>query len=170
MIIYDNQEYYVLKYSSVLNENVTLLKKELLTKEEINEYSDNYVSQNGEYPYLENDTCYRAYDDMENEWYMVNNGGCTNDYNDSDIKKIIDKWANKYDSDLVIKNNYKARIIDYSEIFDCMAFEEYDISPSQIGYKKSDDTPEWTVINDRPYWTMFKYEDSNTNVYQISII
>jgi len=61
---------------------VVLFKSDTLTKEEINRYS------NGEYndvfvPYFISEECNRD-----------NTNGCTNNYDNSIVKKIVDNWAN----------------------------------------------------------------------------
>lgn len=135
-------------------EYVTLLKEDLLTAEEVNAYNGNYTSINGEYPYLESNNCNSS-----------NQSACTTLYSSSDIKKIIDNWASKYNNDLINIDNYKARMITENELLDKLDFESDHGSPTEH-YSAGEDTPEWSYIDGKPYWSMSQYGDSSS-VYGI---
>ena len=137
IVEYNNAEYYVLKDSSTNDDYVTLLKKDPLTAEEVNQYSSSYVSQDGEYPYYESDTC------NDNK-----QTGCSTNYNTSDVKKIIDGWSSKYSDDLVNISGYKARLLNRNEVSQNFL---YDLSSGY--YNSTSSTPKWFYKN-YTYWTM----------------
>ena len=156
IVTYDNQEYYVMDNSQGNKSYIKLLKKEPLTVNEINAYNTSYTSTNGEYPYLENSTCTSG-----------NTTNCSTNYDNSNIKTIIDNWSNSYNNDLISINGYKARLVNNNDIMDYFAYESYYASPNN-GYRASSDTPSWAYINGKPYWSMKTSEDSNIQVYGVS--
>ena len=107
-IKFDNDYYYVIENSDSNKSYVKLLKEKPLTNDEINNYSNNYKSINGEYPYFENNNCNTNYDD-------------------SSIKNIIDKWSYKYDNQLISINGYRARLITDEEIINNLNYQLDDI-------------------------------------------
>ena len=153
-ITYDGQSYYVLQDSDSSSDYVVALKKEVLTAEEVNQYSTNYVGQDGEYPYYQSDSCF--YDELLDDGDF---SGCTNDYNQSNIKKIIDEWSSSYSNDLVNVNGYNARLILKDEVIDNLKYILYNPSISSSIYTFSEDTPDWSYINNIKYWSMTSVED-----------
>ena len=152
IVTYNGSEYYVLKDSSISDEYVTLLKKETLTASEVNQYSTSYVSQNGEYPYYESDTC--------NENIQT---GCSTNYDTSDVKKIIDGWSSSFSDDLVEIDGYKTRLIGENDI----NFEYYE-GISDSGYGLSSDTPNFIRNSNNMYWINLISGDLLYQVYKIN--
>lgn len=145
-VIYDNQEYYVLEESDNSKKYVTLLKANPLTAKEINTYSTDYVSQDGEYPYYEDDTCN---ENDKSRCYRRNN------YYTSNIKFVIDKWSNNFSDDLVSsidEYGYKSRLLDEDDIINNLKFESFDVGSGGRDYRKSIETPFWLFNSN--YWTM----------------
>ena len=154
--IYKNTEFYVMEESDVDSDHLFLLRADLLTKEQINKYSNNsYVSENGEVPYYYSDNC-----NLDNET------GCVNDYNKSLIKTIIDNYVkNELDeNDLMEVDGYKAKILDVSTLKQNDFFNiGYD---SLTGGKILDDTPEFIKkFSNLHYWLMpWSDKLSNSNI------
>ncbi len=156
LVTYHDNEFYVLEDSSLEQEFVTLLKKEPLTAEEVNAYSADYISQNGEYPYFESNTC--------NENTRT---GCKSSYDTSDVKILLEKWTNNFRIDLKKENGYRVRLITVDEIVDKLYYN-YNYSSPMTFYTITDDTPSWAYI-DTPFWTMTTYLDAkhNNNDYEV---
>ena len=153
-VVYDNNYYYVIEDSDSDTRYVSLLKEELLTSQEVNEYSSNYTSINGEYPYYETDNC--------NSSVQTN---CSVDYYVSDVKFIVDNWANQYDNDLVRVNGLKARLLTEDIFKTKLGYESYYDSPHTC-YRVGEDTLEWAYFNGKSYWAMSRFEDGSS-VYGI---
>ena len=151
VVDYNGSEYYVLKDSSTSDDYVTLLKKDPLTAEEVNQYSTSYVSQDGEYPYYESDAC------NDND-----QTGCSTNYDISDVKKVVDGWSSSFSDDLVEIDGYKTRLIGEDEV----AFESY-ATASSVGYYLSQDTPNFIKLNNY-YWTLVQINDSNSTILGIN--
>ena len=153
-VVYDNNNYYVIEDSDSDTRYVSLLKEELLTAQEVNEYSSNYSSINGEYPYLENNNC--------NSSVQTN---CSTNYKNSNVKLIVDNWASQYNNDLVSVNGFKARLLTDDIVKTKLGFDSYYDSPN-TRYRVGEDTLDWAYFNGKSYWTMSQYEDSSS-VYGI---
>ena len=149
-VVYDNNNYYVIEDSDSDTRYVSLLKEELLTAQEVNEYSSNYSSINGEYPYLENNNC--------NSSVQAN---CSTNYKDSNVKLIIDNWASQYNNDLVIVNGLKARLLTEDIFKTKLGFENYYDSPHTY-YRVGEHTLDWAYFNGKSYWAMSQYGDSSS--------
>lgn len=88
--------------------------------------------------YYNSDTC--GYSDPYN-YYSFNFSGCTNDYNTSDIKYVLDNWErNKYNQNQ-LKNidGYTSRLINIDDYHNISSYS-------------------W-VHGDYWYWTMIPYEN-----------
>ena len=155
-VTYNNEKYYVMEDSSSNMKIVTLLKKDVLTADEINEYSTNYESVDGEYPYYESDTC-----------NMNNESGCSTNYDISNVKSIIDNWSNSFNNHLSNIDGYKARLVNENDIINKLSYESYHASPYD-SYRASLDTPEWAYISGKEYWSMQVSKDSSSQIYGVS--
>ena len=49
--------------------------------------------------------------------------GCLNNYNSSDVKKVVDNWSSRFKNDLVGVDGYKARILTYDDLINNLGFE-----------------------------------------------
>ena len=147
-ITYNGEKYNVM---NITDDYLTLLKVNPLTADEINAVSTDYVSENGEYPYLINDSC-----DSDS-----NNLGCYSAYSGSSVKKIIDRWSSNFSDDLVSVDGYKARLInDDDNIFD------KEVNPSSVHYRFSSNTPSF-ISDPSSYWSSISLDDSGIKVYVI---
>ncbi len=139
-VIYNNEKYYVIEESDNTKKHVTLLKSELLTLEEVNMYSSNYVSQDGEYPYYENDSC-----NENNQTY------CNNNFDTSNIKRILDNWSSVYNN-LVNIDGYRVRLIRYNELLNNLGYRWMETVP--VGYRATEVTPTWGYFPNKSYWAI----------------
>ena len=89
--------------------------------------------------------------------------GCTTDYASSDIKYIVDAWANDKinSSDLVAdETGYSVRLITIEEL------------RNNLGYgssnNKNDNVPNWAYLSGYYYyWTMSKNDSVSNNVWYV---
>lgn len=140
-ISFNNEEYYVLENSDLSKDYVTVLKNKPLTNRQIYIYENN--SNYGLVEYYSSESC-----------GVSNDSGCTNDYNQSYVKKIIDTWAmaNTNADDLVTKKGYSARLITVDELLNNLGY--YNDPKSDMLISKTEDTPEWVYNTSGYYWTM----------------
>ena len=168
-ITYNNVDYYVIKNSSASEPNVTLLKAEPLTVEEVNLYGANHINkyavnvgtasnQNGYggIGYYTSETCGL----VGGSWVY---DGCTTDYNYSDVRYVVDNWSDeKTNSNDVIE----IRILSLNDLVENLGYEYYEETTSS-GYHTTQLTPDWLIINNY-YWTMSQFNDSPSLVWNIS--
>ena len=169
IVKYNDIEFYVIKNSSSKETSVTVLKKEPLSVAEVNQYGIGHVNrytsnsvgtasdQNGYggMAYYSSATCGNV-----NGINIIS--GCITDYTKSDIKYVVDEWANEN-----IKNGLQeARLIQYNE-FENLGYVEGQTSPSDIGWAKSENTPSWVYNSNYWYWTMSPCDNSSVSVYSV---
>ena len=128
----NNEYYYVIKDSPKNKDYVVALKEKPLTTEEIERFGENHINVNTQWYQGEVDK------DFDHNGYPTNqygrivfyssdtcpssnlpdtNAGCATSYDDSDIKHIVDNWANnKFNNKLRIVNNYEARLLTTYEL------------------------------------------------------
>ena len=173
-IKYNGVDYYVIKNSGIKESSVTLLKAEPLTTEEVNQYGGVGTQNNHVNMYLTNnpnEAYYQAAYDLNGYGGMAyyssstcgqsGNSGCTNLYDDSDIKYVVDAWA-----EAKVTNGLKeARLITLNEL--TLLGYEYKEQGTDIYYVASLSTPEWAYISDYKYWTMSPFEDSAFKVWRV---
>lgn len=171
-ISYNGVDYYVIKKSIASDESVTLMKADPLTVDEVNRYggvgtTNNHVNINvssdasasyyqtaydsngyGGMAYYASATC--------RTWTQVS--GCTTDYEDSELKYVVDAWA----KDKIPNGLQEARLITLDELFDNLGYKRSD---SGTIVKSSDGvTPDWVYNNKYTYWTMDPLGDSISRV------
>ena len=181
-VSYNNVDYYVIKDSETSEANVTLLKAEPLTVEEVNLYGgvgtennvvNKYAVNDLDYPnvlataynkngyggmaYYENTTCY--YEGRGS----YKNGGCTTNYDQSEIKYVVDSWKNSQAPEAI-----EARLIVFDELTENLGFELQQVDPSSQAYKYTENTPSWGYNNQYYYWTMSRNNDSSSQVWCVS--
>ena len=166
VITYKNQEYYVIENSNSKQSYVTLLKKTVLSDEDITKYrGDLYFNVNQGMPYYRSDTC-RS---------LNNKSGCKQSFNDSYVKVVLDNWANdKLDiNDLIEIEGYKVRLLTTDDLFTNLGYSR-NISSTAWKYTLTDDVPDWIYSRKsssdsyQPYWTMTEGDSWNKGVYSIS--
>ena len=172
LVTYNGVDYYVLKDSDEEDNVVTLLKATPLTTEEVNTYGGVGTANNHVNKYATNDTTsdyYQtafdfngygamAYYTSETCGYDVGNTGCTNSYNASDIKYVVDEWS----EDKVPSGLSEARLITKEE-YEAITNIETIPTPTapNITYTPMYD---WQYNNKYWYWTMSSYNDSIRNL------
>ncbi len=167
-VTYKGIDFYVIDESSEEEDGVTMLKADALKYNEVSDYLNNTEisrkirEENGyiKIAYYTRDNCVTAGD----------NSGCITDYLLSDMKQVVDVWANNYLNmrDLVIdKEGYKVRLITYLELTDNLGYAKYaaggTIPPSSNGY-----TPDWVHSQNYSYCTITQYSDNNDSIWSVS--
>ena len=177
-ITYKGNSYYVIKASETTDSYVTVMKEIPLTVSEVNQYGVGYINKNtpdsqgvvydrngyGKVAYYSSDSC-------KNMDYS----GCTNSYDQSDVKHIVDAWSldtvNLGLNALVLdEEGYKVRLIKFDELLENLGFELQQINPTSQAYMYTDATPEWVVLENDSYWTMSQDNDSTYRVFEASSI
>ena len=181
IVSYNDIEFYVIKDSSTDEDSVTMLKAEPLTVEEVNKYGGVGTDNNHVNKYSPPPATGQAYDingyggiafytsetcGLVDYWIS---SGCINEYSKSDIKYVVDAWANKmFSSGLV-----EARLLKIEELLNnfSYSYQEYtlpgDIYPFREG-DPTDETPEWIYNEKFSYWIMDKYEDDVSRAWRIN--
>ena len=168
-VTYNDIQFYVIKDSSSDDDSVTLLKREPLTVEEVNRYSIGHVNK---YTYSSIGTAYNfkgfgaiAYYTSETCGWV--NGvevgsGCINNYNESDIKFVVDAWANDIFNNVLIE----ARLISLDDLMTNLGYNYASWNGSNWVIN-NDYSPSWIYDSRYGYWIMSPYDDSNRQVYAI---
>ena len=176
-VTYNGVDYYVIKNSGIKESSVTLLKAEPLTVEEVNTYGGVGTANNHVNMYVDTRYSSSGYQTASNingyggmAYYSsvtcgyVNNSfvrtGCTNSYDSSDIKYVVDAWA----STKVPSGLEEARLLTYNDLTENLGYEiknEGTIYPSSNG-----ETPSWIGIG--TYYTISAYNDSNIDLWLIA--
>ena len=82
--------------------------------------------------------------------------GCSNDYDVSDIKQVVDLWVNNYTIQKDLDNDsfgYKSRLVRLEDLIDNMGYI-YHEGATSIWYTKSENTPNFISNDNYTYWTM----------------
>ena len=163
IINYNEVSFYVIKNSDENDDTVTLLKKEPLTKYELNKYGEGYINN---YIYRYNwkdvepgkviDNKKVAYLSTSNCYYNDQNGtydysGCNPNYDVSNVKHIVDNWANDTISDSDLKTDsygYKARLVNNDDLNDLGFVSGLVATTGNTNYKLGDDTPSFILDTD----------------------
>ena len=175
----NEMDFYVIKDSGSNEDSVSLLKKEPLSVDEVNKYGKGHINNYAGFT-PDNPSYQKAYDIHGYgiiQYYSSETCGmidpfnaqfenCKNDYASSDIKYVVDAWANDNFQDGL----KEARLITIEEIKSIVEFEEYrpcgdncNTILERIGEKTN-----WLYNKDYCYWTMSPYENSKTNVWRVT--
>ena len=120
-----------------------------------------YSTQNvGLMAYYNNDDC-----NTTSNW---NYTGCTNDYEKSDVKKVVDIWAKSVFAKGALKevNGYSARLKTYDELTKDLHYD-YNNTVASFNPISAPKEYQW-IYGQYTYWTMSSYNDNNTSVWYIS--
>lgn len=145
LVVYNNENYYVLYDSDINDDYVTLVKEKPLTVDEVKRYFNGEVVGTKE--------TYHTKDDYGTVEYIEVS------YSGADIKKIVKDWGND-----VFGNSLKeSRLLTTDDLVDYLYYNTDRPEPTYYNYVSGTDTPDW-VINDVNYsfWTMTPYEDSES--------
>lgn len=160
---YNDINFYVISDSDENNDSVTLLKAEPLTLSEVQNYGQGLINQYG------NKTGYNLAGYGGVIYYSradcnCKNGcvstGCNNEYNNSDVKLVIDGWVNSTIDNYDLKEDsfgYKVRLITKNELINNLQCIDSDCSISEY-YP-------WIYNGKYNWWTM----TPSNNLYVCSI-
>ena len=159
-VSYNNVDYYVIKDSGANESTVTLLKAEPITSSEISSYLSsteiaNKVDTSKTYvkiAYYSRDNCVSSGDQS----------GCSINYSLSDVKQVVDVWETNYASGAT-----EARLVTVDEI-STLGYV-YIENDTGIRYETTENTPGWVYNNNYRYWTMSQYNDSVSDVWDVSL-
>ena len=177
IVTYNGMNFYVIENSDENSDSVTMLKAEPLTVDEVNTYGAGHVNrytndsvgtaynQNGYggMAYYSSETC--GY--VNSSWVET---GCTTDYVQSEVKYAVDAWAkDKFQASDLKEDSlgYKARLITTEELMDNLGYNHAEEGPSYF-ILNPEYTPSWVYNSNYWYWTMSPYEDSTSNVWNVS--
>ena len=175
IVTYNGMNFYVIADSDENSDSVTMLKAEPLTVDEVNTYGAGHINR---YTSLSIGTAYNqngyggmAYYSSETCGYVNSSyvgTGCTNDYDQSEVKYAVDAWAkDKFaSSDLrVDATGYSARLISLEELQNNLGYAS--TGSGTIAHSTNGDTPSWVYNSNYWYWTMSQYEDSTLSVWGV---
>ena len=153
-ITYKGINFYVIAPSDTKQDYVTLLKAEPLTSQETTTYgsTSTYVTSNG-----------------YGGAYYDNTDPKSTNYDDSDIKKVVDAWkeAKLTQDDLKEVDGYTTRLLMYDELFDNLGYEIQTCGTDECK-KYTENTPSWVYNSNYWYWTMSPYNDSASYVWYVN--
>ena len=171
-VTYNGVDYYVLKDSDAKDNVVTLLKAEPLSTEEVNLYGGEYVNKyTNNYRGEANDihgygaVAYFSSEECTGGQYSMESG-CTNNYEESDIKHIADGWS----TDKININDLKQiRLITYTDL-ENLGYEWREVEMNgniKNRFIKTEVVPTWIWNSNYSYWTM---EKSNYNLRDVDVL
>ena len=165
-VSYNGVSYYVIKNSGVKESTVTLLKAEPLSVGDVNLYGSGHINK---YTYESIGTAYNnngyggvAYFTSETCGYVNQEfvySGCTINYNNSDVKFIVDAW-----SQAKIPIGLKeARLITYEELMDNLGYNKstFDVSKYVVN---AEYTPSWVYNYNYHYWYTMSAKDDSMSI------
>ena len=174
-VTYNGVDYYVIKNSKIKEPNIILLKAEPLTVEEVNTYGgvgtannhvNMYVTNNTNDAYYQTAYNYGSYGGMAYYSSSTCNGygdssGCTNAYETSEVKYVVDAWKTAK-----APLASEARLLKSAD-FEELGYEWGNATPSDIYWLKTNDVPNWIYNTSYEYWTMNPKDDA-LNVWQVT--
>lgn len=168
IVNYNGVNYYVIENSDSDTDYLVLLKAFPFTQKELEKYRENdsvdiqYLGHMFGIQYYNSDSCNS--DD--------NKDGCINKYSESNVRIMLDKWANSVfsDNDLISVDGYKVRLIKLDELLNNLGYNSNEIVTENV-YKLTAQVPEWVYkyyqYGEYSYWTMSDISDSN---YAVSVV
>ena len=191
LIYVHNIPFWVLTNSSSDKDYVVAIKKDPLTVLELEEYGYGLINRyKGNKPYgntkyvCNNGKCENILDgnsigliafyNNEDCGYVngeKNKSGCSSSYSKSDVRKVVDKWANAVfnSSNLKTVKNYKARLVTYDELAEYLGYNNTNTNDNQFKGKtiSAPQQNEW-IYGNLTYWTMSPSQDYNDRVWFVS--
>ena len=176
VVTYNGMDFYVIENSDETSDRVTMLKAEPLTVDEINTYGvghvNRYMASSVGTAYNNNGYGGMAYYTSETCGYVNGSGwvhdGCTTDYAQSEVKYVVDAWANdKIISTDLTKDSLgnKTRLLTFEDLINNLG---YSIKDGEVNCPPTPDvTPSWVYNDQYYYWTMSQYESSTSSVWLV---
>ena len=166
-------DFYVIADSPATQDYVVALKAEPLTVSQVNTYggvgtANNHVNKYDAYTvgHAYNKNGYGALSYYSSESCGLVNGeivntGCITDYDESDIKFIVDAWANDVlnNTNLKVVDGYSVRLIKDIEL---ETFGYGFIGNGVVNVNAT--VPTWVYDSQYAYWTMTPYPNHKFNV------
>ena len=146
-VTYNNINYYVIKDSDTTEDTVTLLKAEPLSCEEIQTYSAGTGARTSN----------------QNGYGGMQYHSSSNAYEGSYAKATVDAWKTAQ-----APASSEARLIALDD-FEDLGYVEGLITPSDLGWVKTNETPSWMYDSSYWYWTMSQLNDSQNLVFRVGI-
>ena len=183
-ITYNGIDFYVISPSDETNDLVTLLKAEPLTVDEVNTYGaghvNNYTEDSVGTAYDDNGYGIMAYYssptcrwDLDSDDYQKE--GCTTDYESSEIKYVVDAWANDKLTKADLKadaTGYGARLITIDELTSYLGYDDdhINIDDESAGSDPSSngETPSWVYNENYKYWSMGPMQGSSDRMWFVA--
>ena len=183
-VTYNGMDFYVIKNSGTTSDSLTLLKAEPLTVDEVNKYGidENGMNHVNRYTYSSAGTAYdnngyggMAYYTSETCGYVngiyVSENCVPISYDDSDIKYVVDSWANDNITNGYFKTDslgYNARLMTYDIFINDYGYE----SINNDFYRASDDSyKDWLYTgNYTYYWTMSVSDTNYNRIWTVDVI
>ena len=187
VVTYNGMNFYVIENSDENSDRVTMLKAEPLTVDEVNTYGgvgtdNNHVNMYAtsdttalyyQTSYDENGYGYMAYYTSETcgdtgSEYVLN--GCKTNYEDSDIKFVVDAWTDDKLNQIDLKEDrigYKTRLITFEDLTNNLGYENK--NSGTINSSSNGNTPSWVYNSNYDYWTMSAWADYTYKVLNIDI-
>ena len=188
-IRYKNDYYYVIRASDSDTDYVTVLKEKALTVEDINKYGRNengelFVNKfiinfndpekaiyenrdgSGDIAYYNSDQCRAEYswNGSGLDFFDKITTKCNNSFDNSDIKKVLDNWANDTikSKDLAEVDGYKVRLLTGDDL----ALLGYDYYCPSRCYAKNENVSQWfkDAYYGKFFWTMHSFNDNNSAI------
>ncbi len=169
-ITYNGIKFYVIKDSSKDEDNVTMLKAEPLTVDEVNQYGvghvNRYTASSAGTAYDNNGYGGMAYYTSETCGYVNGrwvNDGCITDYEESEVKYVVDAWKS-----VNVPAATEARLIAYDELINNLGYNHASWNASYWKYD-AEYTPSWVYNENYYYWTMSRNNDSSVQVWYVYV-
>lgn len=187
-------DYYILEDSGEEQDYVYVLKEKVLTNDELYKYgkdsngelfvnkhsglSDEYRISDNKIAYYTSNSCYNeCVDSNLGHCYEYNyvRDDCNNNYDNSDVKKVLENWKkdNFDDSELKVVDGYDIKLLDFDDLTNKLSYE-YNVEVTTSGEKKeftpTDNTSKFFInkANDWNFsWTMIA-DDDNLYVFTYS--
>ena len=182
VVEFNGEKYHVIEKSGTGKNYLTLLKDKELTIDELYKYGRDkngnlfvnkyifgtndpekvvyeFADGSGGMAYYTSETCKH-----ELVWngssYNIVGGiyeGCKTNYQESDVKKVIDNWSSdKFKDSLIEVNGYKSRLLNESDLIDNLGFE-YSAGSTYLHINGSENS-DW-IFGNKNYWTMMEHND-----------
>ena len=179
IVTYNGMNFYVIAPSDENTDYVTLLKTDPLTVDEVNKYGtdengvshiNRYISSSASVAYDSNGYGGMGYFSCDDFKTIDGKGYCGEtevNYDNSDIKYVLDNWSNDTFPKKALKevSGYKVRLIYKDELTKNLGYEDLPYSiiyPSPNGI-----TPNWIYNNNYYYWMMDEYRNSIFNYWVV---
>lgn len=178
-ITYNDELYHVIENSDYNTNYITLLKDTPLTLSEIEEYGkdingtyfiNEYINDKKIEEFDLSGTKYGSISYLSRNMYCTNilNSGvpdyklmwnCINEYDSSNVRRVLNNWSKSFTNDLVKVGDYKVRLLNSDDLIYNLNYD-YNSSNPDISY-------DWLINSQYNYWTMIPY---NNEGYKYNLV